>query len=66
MWRTMPIRMWGATAAGEAFVTAWSEHEGDRFPASVRRANVIGTQFHPEKSQAFGLTLLQNFARWRP
>jgi glutamine amidotransferase len=49
------------TADGEAFVTAWSEHEGDRFPASVRRAHVIGTQFHPEKSSTRGVAFVRAF-----
>ena len=39
---------------------------GGAFAAVVGRENVIGTQFHPEKSQAVGLQLLQNFVRWRP
>jgi glutamine amidotransferase len=39
---------------------------GGAIAAVVGRANMIGTQFHPEKSQAVGLQLLQNFVRWRP
>ncbi len=42
----------------ERAVTAWSEHEGDRFPALVRVANVVGVQFHPEKSSAPGLAMV--------
>lgn len=37
------------------FVVAWSDHEGDRFPAVVRRGATIGTQFHPEKSSTAGV-----------
>jgi glutamine amidotransferase len=46
---------------GEEFVTGYSDHSG-RFAASVQKGNVFGTQFHPEKSQNNGLTLLRNFA----
>jgi glutamine amidotransferase len=48
-------------AAGDAPVTAWSEHEGDRFPAAVRRGSVVGVQFHPEKSSAPGLAFVRAF-----
>jgi len=34
------------------------------FASIVGQANVIGTQFHPEKSQAKGLLLLENFCEW--
>jgi glutamine amidotransferase len=49
----------------EADVAAYVEH-GQRFPAAVARGNVAGVQFHPEKSQASGLSLLARFLEWQP
>ena len=46
-------------------VIATSEH-GQTITAMVGRDNLAGTQFHPEKSQTLGLTLIANFLRWRP
>lgn len=41
-----------------ACVVAWSTHEGDRFPAAVRRGRALGVQFHPEKSSRAGVGFL--------
>ena len=45
----------------ESVVTAWSTHEGDRFPAAVRTGTVVGVQFHPEKSSAPGLAFVHEY-----
>lgn len=69
----------GVVEAGEAYflhsyhfkprhhedVIAMTDHGGG-LVAAVGRANMLGVQFHPEKSQAYGLSLLARFLDWRP
>ncbi len=44
---------------------AMTDHGGPRI-AAIGRDNVLGVQFHPEKSQTYGIATLQRFLKWRP
>ena len=59
------VHSFHVVARDPAAVVATASHGGD-VTAVVARANIAGTQFHPEKSQATGLRILANFLRWRP
>lgn len=51
--------------ANENDVLARADY-GGALTAIVGKDTVIGTQFHPEKSQRFGLALISNFLKWKP
>ena len=46
-------------------VAAMTDHGGG-LVAAVAQGNVVGVQFHPEKSQSYGLSLLSRFLEWKP
>lgn len=59
------VHSYHPTAVPEGAVLGTGEYDG-RFPTLVGKDNVIGSQFHPEKSQRAGIDLLDAFVRWRP
>ncbi|QEN89057.1 imidazole glycerol phosphate synthase subunit HisH [Labrys sp. KNU-23] len=59
------VHSYHLAAADPADVIAEADYGGP-VTAMIGRANMVGTQFHPEKSQALGLALIANFLRWRP
>ena len=54
----------GDTFTGE-HVLATTDHGGP-VTAAIGRDTMIGVQFHPEKSQRYGIALLERFLKWRP
>lgn len=62
--------------AGEAYFLHSYAYDGDgviaetshagAVTAAIGRDNIVGVQFHPEKSQRYGLDLLARFLKWRP
>ncbi len=72
----MPERPHALIEPGEAYflhsyaftgsdVVATTAHGGP-VVAAIGRANMLGVQFHPEKSQRYGLALLERFLKWKP
>ncbi|MCR4424667.1 MAG: imidazole glycerol phosphate synthase subunit HisH [Firmicutes bacterium] len=72
LWRGIPPGSWFYFAHSyyaepdDSTVLAGETHYGVKFASAVASRNLVGVQFHPEKSGDAGLTLLDNFARmWR-
>jgi glutamine amidotransferase len=59
------VHSYHLNAASESDVLARADYGGP-LTAIVGKDTVIGTQFHPEKSQRFGLALISNFLKWKP
>ncbi len=78
-WNDVAPRAAGLIVPGEAYflhsyhfaadrdadIAAMTDH-GGALVAAVARDTVLGVQFHPEKSQAYGLALLTRFLAWKP
>jgi glutamine amidotransferase len=59
------VHSYHLNAADVADVLARADYGGP-VTAIVAKDTAIGTQFHPEKSQRFGLALIANFLKWKP
>jgi glutamine amidotransferase len=59
------VHSYAMKVADPAYRIAHVDYAGD-VTAIVARDNIIGMQFHPEKSQDAGLRMIGNFLRWAP
>lgn len=59
------VHSYHLNAVNEKDVLARANY-GGHVTAIVGRDTMLGTQFHPEKSQRFGLALISNFLKWKP
>ncbi|WP_340148495.1 imidazole glycerol phosphate synthase subunit HisH [uncultured Sneathiella sp.] len=59
------VHSYQLAAADPAHVLATVDYGGP-ITAVIGRDNMVGTQFHPEKSQVTGLRLIENFLKWKP
>ncbi|MDS9467596.1 imidazole glycerol phosphate synthase subunit HisH [Paracoccus sp. MBLB3053] len=59
------VHSWQFLVRDPAHLLATADYGGP-VTAVVGRDNIVGTQFHPEKSQDVGLRIISNFLRWQP
>ena len=80
VWQSVSHPLWSGIPDGARFyfvhsyfceprdpaLTAARSRYPHAFTSAIARDNIFATQFHPEKSSAAGLRLLENFTRWSP
>ena len=80
VWQVAPHALWRGIPDGARFyfvhsyycepaepgLAAGRTDYAGAFTSAIARDNIFATQFHPEKSSVAGLTLLRNFATWKP
>jgi glutamine amidotransferase len=59
------VHSYAMEAADPSHVSATASY-GDAITAAVQHETMLGTQFHPEKSQSYGLSLLARWLVWKP
>ncbi len=64
-WHAYFVHSYHIVAANRDEIIATTDY-GGAITAIVGRDNLVGTQFHPEKSQKLGLALIRNFLKWKP
>jgi glutamine amidotransferase len=64
-WHAYFVHSYHIAATDKNQIIATTDY-GGAVTAIVGRDNMVGTQFHPEKSQKLGLAVITNFLRWKP
>lgn len=64
-WHAYFVHSYHLAVSDPSDLVATTDYAGP-ITAMVARDNMAGTQFHPEKSEALGITLLANFLKWQP
>jgi glutamine amidotransferase len=59
------VHSYYVVVSSPAPIAAYSRYPSP-FTCAVAKDNIFAVQFHPEKSQEAGLTLLKNFVQWKP
>lgn len=59
------VHSYAMSVADEKDIVVTADYGGP-VTAMIARDNIVGTQFHPEKSQAFGLGFIEGFLKWNP